>query len=111
MPRPFARLRALLEKLAFAGLKPEERPLPGPMTLRHKIAVLLGIILVGVFVFVLIGFLRKPAEQKEADMPPPPPVEIVPPGLKVEKNKDLEVTELDLNVTHEPKVITGTLRN
>jgi hypothetical protein len=139
MPGRFERLRAFLERVAFAGLKPdvrrapkksklesllksaeeivsrdlqpEEKNLPGPMTLGHKLTVVAGLLLVAISIYVLIGFLRRPAEQREGNRPPPPPVQIVPPGLKVDVNKDLEVVEMEFNKASDPKVITGTLRN
>src|SRR5690349_5141522 len=134
MPSRFERLRAFLERVAFSGLKPdvqeapkksklksliqsaenlaslglqsEEKSLPGPMTLRHKLAIVAGLLLAGIFVYVLIGILRRPAEQKEGTAPPPPPMQIVAPGTKIEKNKDLEVVEIDFNKASDPKVIT-----
>jgi len=139
MPSRFARLRAFLERVAFAGLKPdvkagpkksklqsliqsaediasvglepEDKSLPGPTTLRHRLTLITGLLLLGVFIYVLIGFLLKPAEQREAAGPPPASVQIVPPGLTIEMNKDLEVVEIEFNKSQEPKVITGTLRN
>ena len=139
MPGRFDRFRAFLERVAFAGLKPdvkagpkksklksliksaenlaslglepEEKPLPGPATLGHRILMIAGLLVVGVSLYLLVGFLRKPAQQGEAEAPPPAPVQIVPPGLKIDKNKDLEVVEIEFNKTVEPKVITGTLRN
>jgi hypothetical protein len=111
MPGPFARLRAFLERVVFAGLKPDVSAGPGPVSLGQKLLLATGIILLGVFVFVLVQFLRKPAQQNEAQGPPPPPVQIVPPGLQIEKNKDLEVVEIEFNKNREPKFITGTLRN
>lgn len=139
MANPFQRLRASLERLAFAGLKPdaavaakkskistliesaedlagrglrpEEKPLRGPMTLGQKLGIVAGILLVGLFVYVLVTVLRHPAEQAESTAPPPPPVEIVPKGFKVDKNKDLEVVEINFDKNKEPKEITGTLRN
>jgi hypothetical protein len=139
MARRFQRLRAFLERVAFAGLKPdvtegpkksklqsliqsaedlasvglgpESKPLPGPRTWRHKVAIIAALLIVGVSIYVLVGFLRKPAEQKEFSGPPPAPVEIVAPGTTVEKNKELEVAEIDFDITRNPKIITGTLRN
>jgi hypothetical protein len=139
MANPFQRLRASLERLIFAGLKPDavvsqkkskikslmesaedlaarglqpdEKPLPGPMTAGRKIAIVAGILLVGVFVYVLVTVLRHPAEQAESTAPPPPPVQIIPKDFKVDKNKDLEVVEINFNQNKLPKEITGTLRN
>jgi hypothetical protein len=99
------------EELASRGLRPEEKPLPGPMRLSQKLGIAAGIILLGAFVYVLVMFLRHPAEQVESTAPPPPPVEIVQKGAKVDKNKDLEVVEIEFNKSKEPKEITGTLRN
>ena len=139
MPGRFDRLRAFLERVAFTGLKPdaearqkksklrelvksaeeiasvglqpEEKSLPGPATLRQRVVILAGLIALGVFVYMLVSFLRKPAQQNEATGPPPPPVEIVPKGMTIEKNKDLEIVSIDFDKAHDPKVITGTLRN
>jgi hypothetical protein len=111
MANPFQRLRASLEPLIFAGLKPGEKPLRGPMTLGQKLGIVAGILLVGVFVYVLVSVLRHPAEQAESTAPAPPPVEIVPKDFKVDKNKDLEVVEINFDKNKEPKEITGTLRN
>src|ERR1051325_6149508 len=94
MASRFARLRGLLERVAFAGLKPdvkagpkkskldslirsaeeiasvglqpEDQPLPGPTTLRHRLTLIVGLLLLGVSIYVLIGFLRKPAPLREA---------------------------------------------
>jgi hypothetical protein len=139
MPGRFDRLRAFLERMAFAGLKPDvkeapkksklqslinsaeeiaslglepdEKPRPGPATMGQRVLVVCGLLVLAVSLYLLIGFLRKPAQQGETNGPPPVPVQIVPPGLKIEKNKDLEVVEIDFNRTADPKVITGTLRN
>lgn len=99
------------EELASRGLKPEDKKLRGPMTLGQKLGMVAGILLVGVFIYVLVIVLKHPAEQAESKAPPPPPVEIIPEGFQVDKNKDLEVVEMNFNKGKEPKEITGTLRN
>jgi hypothetical protein len=99
------------EELASKGLKPDEQPLPGPTTWTKKLGIAIGILLIGVFVYVLIVVLNKPAEQAEKAGPPPKPVEIVKPGTTIDKNKDFEVVEIEFNKTKEPKEITGMLRN
>jgi hypothetical protein len=99
------------EDLASRGMQPDKKPLPGPMTLGHKITIVAGVLLVGVFVYLLVSVLRHPAEQAESTAPAPPPVEIVPKGFKVDKNKDLEVVEMVFKKDKEPKEITGTLHN
>ena len=112
--KPKSKIATLVEsaeELASRGLKPEEKKLPGPMTLGQKLGMVAGILLVCVFVYVLVIVLGHHAEQAESKAPPPPPVEIVPKGFKVDKNKDLEVMEMNFNKTSEPKEITGTLRN
>jgi hypothetical protein len=109
-----SKLEALVdsaEELAGRGLKPEDKALRGPMTWGHKIGIAAGIVLLCVFVYVLVTVLRRPAEQAETPGPPPPPLEIVPKGFQVEKNKDLEVVEIQFNRDKDPKEITGTLRN
>ena len=139
MPGPFARVRAFLERVAFAGLKPDqeaapkkskletliqsaeqiasiglepgEKPLPGPMTVGHRLTIVGGVFLVGIAVYVLVGFLRRPAAQNEVPGAAPAPVQFLAPGVKIEKNKDLEIVEIDFNKTSDPKIITGTLRN
>jgi hypothetical protein len=99
------------EELASKGLKPDEQPLPGPTTWTKRIGIVIGILLIGVFVYLLIQILGKPAEQAEQVGPPPKPVEIVKPGTTIEKNKDFEVVEIQFNKNKEPKEITGMLRN
>ena len=139
MANPLQRLRASLERLIFAGLKPdeavaqkkskitalmesaedlaarglqpEEKPLPGPLSFGKKLGIAAGILLVGLFIYVLVTVLRHPAEQAESTAPPPPPVEIIPKGFKVEKNKDLEIVEIDFNRHKQPMEITGTVHN
>src|SRR5438477_8258620 len=111
MANPFQRLRVSFERLAFAGLKPDEKALRGPMTLGQKLGIFAAILLVGIFVYVLVAVLRHPAEQAESSAPSALPVEIVPKDFKVAKNQDLEVVEIEFNKNKEPKEITGTLRN
>jgi hypothetical protein len=112
--RKKSKLESLIESaedLAARGLKPDEQALRGPMSGRKRVALGLGILLLGVFVWVLTAVLRRPAEQQESKAPPPPPIQLVPPGLKVDKNKDLEVVAMDFNKNKDPKEITGVLRN
>lgn len=139
MARRFKSLRAALERLVYAGLKPdapvtpkrsaletlintaedlasrglksEEQGLPGPTSWRKRAAIVFGILLLGTFVWLLVTFLNKPAERAESKAPPPPPLQIVQPGVTVEKNKDLEVVAIEFNKNSNPKEITGILRN
>jgi hypothetical protein len=109
-----SKIEALMESaedLASRGLKPEEKPLPGPITLTRKIGTVAGILMIGLCVYFLVTVLRKPAEQGESNAPPPPQVEIIPKGFKVDANKDLEVVEMEFNKSKDPKEITGTLHN
>jgi hypothetical protein len=99
------------EDLASRGLQADEKPLAGPMTLGNKLTIVAGVLLVGVFVYLLVSVLRHPAEQTESTGPAPAPVEIIPKGFKVDKNRDLEVVEMDFKKDKEPKEITGTLHN
>jgi hypothetical protein len=99
------------EELAAKGLKPDEQPLSGPMRWTKKLGIVIGILLIGVFVYLLAMVLQRPAEQAEKTGPPPPLVQIVPKGMKVDKNKDFEVVAIEFNKNKDPKEITGTLRN
>jgi hypothetical protein len=106
-----ASLMESAEDLAGRGLKSEEKELPGPATLGQKLGIVAGILMVVVFVYVLVRVLGHPAQQTESTAPPPPPVQIVPNGFKVDKNKDLEVVHMEFNKNKEPKEIIGTLHN
>jgi hypothetical protein len=104
-------LIATAEDLAARGLQPDERALPGPVTTRRKVVIAVGVFAVALGVFALVRMLQQPAKQGEAKGPQPPPLELVPKGLVIEKNKDLEVISINFNRTKEPHEITGTLRN
>ena len=140
MPNPFRWMRQALEKIIFAGLKPDAPPpvsskskldsllesaedlaalglrptdksLPGPTTWRKKVGVVLALLLLGAAIFFLVKVLIRPAEQSESKAPLPPPLQIVSPEVKIDKNKNLEVVEIEFDRTKEPKEIKGTLRN
>src|ERR1051326_5522886 len=53
------------EDLASRGLKSEEKPLPGPMTLTKKLGIILGILVIGTSMYFLVRILQHPAEQAE----------------------------------------------
>jgi hypothetical protein len=81
------------------------------VTLTKKLGIVLGILVIGVSIYFLVTILQHPAEQAEKTGPPPKPIEIVPKGFKVEKNKDLEIVEIEFDKNKRPKEIVGTLRN
>jgi len=111
MPKRFQSLRDRFERLAFAGLKTDESPLPGPMTLRRRIVIgVAALAAVGV-VIALVIVLQKPSGKIETAAANAPPLQIVKPGVIVEKNRYLSVEEMDFNKVSEPKEITGILRN
>ena len=83
------------EELAGLGLRPGDKPLPGPMSIGQKLGIVAGILLVGFFVYVLVTVLRHPAQQAESTGPAPRPIEIVPNGIRVDKNRNLEPTWFD----------------
>ena len=51
----------------------------------QKIAIVAGILLIGVSVYGLVRVLQSPAALEESKAPPPAPVEIAPKGLVIEK--------------------------
>jgi hypothetical protein len=109
-----SKIESLLESaegLATRGLKPDEKPVAGPMSMTRKLGLVIAFLLLGVFLYLLISVLRKPAEQAEKDTPVAAPVQIIPKGFKVDKNKDLEVVHIEFFKNKEPKEIVGTLRN
>ena len=138
MANPFQSLREFFEKVAFAGLKPDAPAAPKKSKIqslvrsaeelaarglkpdearearspwRTRIAVgVAAVAIIGVGVTLVIA-LQHPADKSETTAASGPPPPIVPPGFKVEKNKDLAVEEIDFNKVAEPKEITGTLRN
>src|SRR5581483_3738794 len=139
MASPFARMRAAIERLVFAGLKPDapigtkkskigalidsaedlagrglkpdDAPLPGPMSWTKKLGIVLGILMIPAFIYMLVQVLLHSAEQSETEGPAHVTVQILPKDFKVDKNKDVEVVEIEFNKNKEPKESTGTLRN
>jgi hypothetical protein len=99
------------EGLAARGLKSEDKPLPGPMSWAKKIGIVVGLLAIGGGIYVLVTVLQRPADQAEKTGPPPKPVEIIPKDFHVDKNKELEVVEIEFNKNKQPKEIVGTLRN
>ena len=63
-------LKQTAEDLVSRGLKPDDKPLPGPMTLTKKLGITLGVLLLGVFLYLLVTVLNRPAQQAEKDAPP-----------------------------------------
>ena len=106
MAQKKSKIGALIESaedLASRGLKPEDKPLPGPMTWTQRIGIVIGLLMIGGLLYVLVTVLQHPAEQAEKVGPRPAPVQIVPKGFKVDKNKDLEVIEINESLTTAPE--------
>jgi len=103
--------KRFVERLIFAGLKPDEPAMPGPTSWSKRIGIVAGLLGIGVSVWVLVLVLLHPAQQAEKVEAPPPLLEIVPKDFQVEKNKELEVVAIEFRQNKEPKEITGTLRN
>jgi hypothetical protein len=99
------------ESIVFKGLKPEEKALPGPTPLRKKIIIVCGAIVVAALVAVLFTILGKPAEQAEVEAPRDVMPNFLPKDLSVDKNKELEVIAIDFQHDREPYMIVGTLGN
>lgn len=104
-------LRAKLERLLFRGLKPDQGPMQ-PMSRKRKIVLavlgVLGCLLVAGLVFALMN--RKPPSEMSATADPAP-LNFLPPDLKIEKNRYLEVVEIEFQTKSPPYEIIGTLKN
>ena len=112
--RKKSKLESLLESaedLAGRGLQSEQKALPGPVTTRRKLTIGVAIVVVCVGIYGLMRVLQSPAARNESQAPAPPQTEIVPKDLVIEKNKDLEIVAIDFDRSAEPHKITGTLRN
>ena len=119
MWKPFQSVRRFFERMAFAGLKPDEpagpkksklsaliqsaedlatrgldadQPaMPGPVSTRRKVLLTAsGVVLAGIAVALVIT-LRQPAHKPEAQVVNAPPAPLLKPGIVVEKNRDLSV--------------------
>jgi hypothetical protein len=117
-PAPVAarksRIESLMESaedLASRGMESTGKPLPGPMTWRQKAGIVFALLATGVFIYFLVSTLQRPAERAESKAAPPAPLQIIAPGVQIEKNKDLEVVQMEFHKNSDPKSITGTLRN
>src|SRR5689334_19500232 len=110
MASAFERFKASVQRLLFAGLRPDEPAMPGPTSVAKRIWTAVGVLVIAASVWVLVLVLRHPAEQPEK-VTTPRFVEIIPKGFQVEKNKDVEVVEIEFKPDRLPKEITGTLRN
>ena len=112
MPNRFQSLRDLFEKVAFAGLKPEQSALPGPTTLGRKILIgaalaALAALLVGLGI-VLQTHANKPEAAAAAEPPPAAPAA----PLNAEKSREVTVEEIAFRDNRdETHLIVGTLRN
>jgi hypothetical protein len=105
-------LIASAEDLAGRGLKPDEAtPIPPPASLRRKLAIGAGVLVLLGGVYGLAIVLQRPAERKATLTSGGPILPLLPPGFKVEKNKDLAVEEIEFKRTGEVREITGRLRN
>ena len=109
-----SRLESLMESaedLASRGLQPGEKP-SGPMTRRKKAGIVFALLATGGFIYFLVTVLRHPAERGESTAAPPSaPTQILAPGVQIEKNQDLEVVKMEFHKDSDPMTITGTLRN
>jgi hypothetical protein len=98
------------ESFAGRGLEPQDKGLPGPTTLRKKVLLASGVLLAGALVALLAQILSRPAAPREAEDGPVKPIQILQPGVKTEK-KEIEVVEIQFRQNSQPKEIVGTLRN
>jgi len=99
------------ESIIFAGLKSEEKPLRGPLGLRKKIAIALGLLVLAALVGALVLILQKPAERQEVAGPIHRTPNFLPKEISIDKNKDLEVVSIDFQRDREPHVIVGKIKN
>jgi hypothetical protein len=108
-----SRLDSLLESaenFAGRGLEPEDKGLPGPVTVRKKVLLASGVLLAAGLVELLVHILLRPAPPLDATDGPVKPIQILQPGVTTEK-REIEVVEIQFHKNSQPKEIVGTLRN
>ncbi|MCL5743350.1 MAG: FxLYD domain-containing protein [Acidobacteria bacterium] len=103
--------RARLERLIFRGLKPDAGPMQ-PMSRKKKIVIAVAGVAGCALVYgLVVALMNRRAPSDEVTLADPAPLNFLPPDLKIEKNKDLEVVEIEFQRKTLPHQITGTLKN
>ena len=100
------------ESLIFAGLKPEDKSLPGPASIWKRVAATFGALIVAGSLGTLAYFLSRTAERPETAAGPSHRIIFeLPPNFRIDKNQDLDVSEIVFQHDRQPYFISGKVKN